>query len=96
MAKIKKTDINKLSKLDQQIEELKKQKKEQEEQVSKNIGSYILSKIDIDDSNSVDELYNVIDKVIENFNNSHIEENSNNELNDTKELNESNNEENNY
>lgn len=68
MAKIKKTDISKLSKLDQQIEELKKQKKKQEEELAKNIGDYIMNSIDIDEVDSADTLYMIIDEVIEKFN----------------------------
>lgn len=68
MAKIKKTDITKLSKLEQQIEELKQQKKQQEEQVAKNIGSYILNKIGIDELESTEELYQLIDETIEKYN----------------------------
>ncbi|RIM91002.1 hypothetical protein BU104_12790 [Staphylococcus xylosus] len=68
MAKIKKTDINKLSKLDQQIEELKKQKKKQEEDLARNIGNYVMSNIDFDELESADELYIIIDEVLEKFN----------------------------
>lgn len=68
MAKIKKTDISKLSKLDQQIEELKKQKKKQEEELAKNIGDHIMSSIDIDEVDSADDLYTIIDEVVEKFN----------------------------
>ncbi|WP_436941613.1 hypothetical protein [Staphylococcus succinus] len=68
MAKIKKTDINKLSKLDQQIEELKKQKKKQEEELARNIGNYVMSNIDFDEIESADELYIIIDEVLEKFN----------------------------
>lgn len=68
MAKIKKTDITKLSKLDQQIEELKKQKKKQEEELAKNIGDHIMSSIDIDEVDSADDLYTIIDEVVEKFN----------------------------
>ena len=68
MAKIKKTDISKLSKLDQQIEELKKQKKKQEEELAKNIGDHIMNSIDIDELDSADDLYKIIDEVVEKFN----------------------------
>lgn len=68
MAKIKKTDINKLSKLEQQIEELKKQKKKQEEELAKNIGDHIMNNIDIDELDSADDLYTIIDEVLEKFN----------------------------
>lgn len=68
MAKIKKTDISKLSKIDQQIEELKQQRKNQEEQLSKKIGSYFLSKLDLDTIQNSVELYNLIDKVIDEYN----------------------------
>lgn len=76
MAKIKKTDISKLTKLEQQIEELKIQKKKQEEELAKNIGNHFMSNIDIDDLESTEELYSVIDEVLEKFNNI----NNNNEL----------------
>lgn len=68
MAKIKKTDISKLSKIDQQIEELKQQRKNQEEQLSKKIGSYFLSKLDLDTIQNSVELYNLVDKVIDEYN----------------------------
>ncbi|MEB7678031.1 hypothetical protein NGB25_13060 [Staphylococcus saprophyticus] len=68
MAKIKKTDINKLSKIEQQIEELKKQKKKQEEELAKNIGDHIMNSIDIDELDSVDDLYTIIDEVVEKLN----------------------------
>lgn len=67
MAKIKKTDITKLSKLEQQIEQLKEQKKKQEEQLSKKIGDYFLDELDLDTINSSDELYKIMDKVISEF-----------------------------
>ena len=67
MAKIKKTDITKLSKLEQQIEQLKEQKKKQEEQLSKKIGDYFLAELDLDTINSSDELYKIMDKVISEF-----------------------------
>ena len=67
MAKIKKTDITKLSKIEQQIEQLKEQKKKQEEQLSKKIGDYFLAELDLDTINSSDELYKIMDKVISEF-----------------------------
>lgn len=76
MAKIKKTDISKLSKLEQQIEELKTQKKKQEEELAKNIGSHFMNNIDIDELESTEDLYNIIDEVLGKFNNS----NNNNEF----------------
>ncbi|MEN1963527.1 hypothetical protein [Staphylococcus hominis] len=75
MSKIKQTDITKLSQLEQQIEQLKKQKKKQEEQLSHKIGSYLLNELDLNMINSSDELYTIMDKVIEEFNKS-IEQNS--------------------
>lgn len=93
MAKIKKTDINKLSKLDQQIEELKKQKKKQEEELARNIGNYVMNNIDIDELESADELYLIIDEVLEKFNksnDSNKQENNNEVVSDT-EINENNN-----
>ncbi|WP_193014065.1 hypothetical protein [Staphylococcus equorum] len=68
MAKIKKTDISKLSKLDQQIEELKIQKKKQEEELAKNIGNHFMNNIDIDELESAEDLYSIIDEVLEKFN----------------------------
>lgn len=76
MAKIKKTDISKLTKLEQQIEELKIQKKQQEEELAKNIGNHFMSNIDIDDLESAEDLYSIIDEVLEKFNNT----NNNNEF----------------
>ncbi|MDW4404338.1 hypothetical protein QI045_12535 [Staphylococcus saprophyticus] len=95
MAKIKKTDINKLSKLDQQIEELKKQKKKQEEELARNIGNHFMNNIDIDELESADELYLIIDEVLEKFNksnDSNKQENNNEVVSDT-EINENNNDE---
>ena len=75
MSKIKQTDITKLSQLEQQIEQLKKQKKKQEDQLSNKIGGYFLNELDLNIINSSDELYTIMDKVIEEFNKS-IEQNS--------------------
>ena len=75
MSKIKQTDITKLSQLEQQIEQLKKQKKKQEEQLSNKIGGYFLNELDLNMINSSDELYKIMDKVIEEFNKD-IEQNS--------------------
>ena len=69
MAKIKKSDITKLSQLEQQIEQLKGQKKKQEAQLSHKIGVYFLNKLDLDIINSGEELYKVMGKVIEEFKN---------------------------
>ncbi|MDG0844437.1 hypothetical protein M4L39_13545 [Staphylococcus equorum] len=82
MAKIKKTDISKLSKLDQQIEELKIQKKKQEEDLAKNIGSHFMNNIDIDELETTEDLYNIIDEVLGKFNN--IKNNNEFENNDFK------------
>ena len=68
MSKIKQTDITKLSQLEQQIEQLKKQKKKQEAQLSNKIGGYFLNELDLNMINSSDELYKIMDKVIEEFN----------------------------
>ena len=81
MSKIKQTDITKLSQLEQQIEQLKKQKKKQEEQLSNKIGDYFLNKLDLNMINSSDELYKIMDKVIEEFNKD-IEQNSIDENNE--------------
>ena len=81
MSKIKQTDITKLSQLEQQIEQLKKQKKKQEEQLSNKIGDYFLNKLDLNMINSSDELYKIMDKVIEEFNKD-IEQNSSDENNE--------------
>ena len=81
MSKIKQTDITKLSQLEQQIEQLKKQKKKQEEQLSNKIGGYFLNKLDLNMINSSDELYKIMDKVIEEFNKD-IEQNSIDENNE--------------
>ena len=75
MSKIKQTDITKLSQLEQQIEHLKEQKKKQEEQLSNKIGRYFLNGLDLNIINSSDELYKIMDKVIEEFNKD-IEQNS--------------------
>ena len=77
MSKIKQTDISKLSQLEQQIEQLKKQKKKQEEQLSNKIGGYFLKKLNLNMINSNDELYKIMDKVIEEFNKD-IEQNNSN------------------
>ncbi|MCG1130675.1 hypothetical protein K4P41_11020 [Staphylococcus epidermidis] len=78
MAKIKKTDISKLSKIDQQIEDLKKQKKQQQEQLSKKIGDYFLSKIDIENINSSDVIYELMDSILEEYNNNDDDEQAEN------------------
>ena len=80
MSKIKQTDISKLSQLEQQIEQLKEQKKQQEAQLSNKIGGYFLNKLNLNMINSNDELYKIMDKVIEEFNKD-IEQNSSNENN---------------
>ena len=77
MSKIKQTDIAKLSQLEQQIEQLKEQKKKQEEQLSHKIGGYFLKTLDLNMINSSDELYKIMDKVIEEFNQD-IEQNNSN------------------
>ena len=81
MSKIKQTDITKLSQLEQQIEQLKKQKKKQEEQLSNKIGGYFLNELNLNMINSSDELYKIMDKVIEEFNKD-IEQNSIDENNE--------------
>ena len=81
MSKIKQTDITKLSQLEQQIEQLKEQKKQQEAQLSNKIGGYFLNKLDLNRINSSDELYKIMDKVIEEFNKD-IEQNSSDENNE--------------
>lgn len=78
MSKIKQTDIAKLSQLEQQIEQLKEQKKKQEAQLSHKIGGYLLNELDLNMINSSDELYKIMDKVIEEFNKD-IEQNSRDE-----------------
>ena len=78
MSKIKQTDITKLSQLEQQIEQLKEQKKQQEAQLSHKIGGYFLNELDLNRINSSDELYKLMDKVIEEFNKD-IEQNSSDE-----------------
>lgn len=81
MSKIKQTDITKLSQLEQQIEQLKEQKKKQEAQLSHKIGGYFLNELDLNRINSSDELYKIMDKVIEEFNKD-IEQNSSDENNE--------------
>ena len=81
MSKIKQTDITKLSQLEQQIEQLKKQKKKQEAQLSHKIGGYFLNELDLNRINSSDELYKIMDKVIEEFNKD-MEQNSSNANNE--------------
>ena len=81
MSKIKQTDITKLSQLEQQIEQLKAQKKKQEAQLSHKIGGYFLNELDLNRINSSDELYKIMDKVIEEFNKD-IEQNSIDENNE--------------
>lgn len=77
MSKIKQTDITKLSQLEKQIAQLKEQKKKQEEQLSNKIGGYFLNKLDLNMINSSDELYKIMDKVIEEFNKDMEQNNSN-------------------
>lgn len=64
MAKIKKTDINKLSKLEQQIEDLKAQKKKEEQDIANKIGQYFVDNIDFEEVENTEELYKLIDEVI--------------------------------
>ena len=81
MSKIKQSDITKLSQLEQQIAQLKEQKKKQEEQLSNKIGGYLLNELDLNMINSSDELYKIMDKVIEEFNKD-MEQNSSNANNE--------------
>ena len=81
MSKIKQTDITKLSQLEQQISQLKEQKKKQEAQLSNKIGGYFLNELNLNMINSSDELYKIMDKVIEEFN-KYIEQNSSDENNE--------------
>ena len=83
MSKIKQTDITKLSQLEQQIEQLK----EQEAQLSNKIGDYLLNELDLNRINSSDELYKIMDKVIEEFN-KNIEQNGSNGNNENLKENE--------
>ncbi|MGE6950163.1 hypothetical protein [Staphylococcus hominis] len=87
MSKIKQTDITKLSQLEQQIEQLKNQKKKQEAQLSNKIGGYFLNKLDLNMINSSDELYTIMDKVIEEFNKV-VEQNSSDRNNENLKENE--------
>jgi hypothetical protein len=87
MSKIKQTDISKLSQLEQQIEQLKNKKKQQEAQLSNKIGGYFLKKLNLNMINSNDELYKVMDKVIEEFNKD-IEQNNSNGNNENLKENE--------
>lgn len=87
MSKIKQTDIAKLSQLEQQIEQLKEQKKQQEAQLSHKIGGSFLKKLDLNMINSSDELYKIMDKVIEEFNKD-IEQNGSNRNNENLKENE--------
>lgn len=87
MSKIKQTDITKLSQLEQQIEQLKEQKKKQEAQLSHKIGGYFLNELNLNMINSSDELYKIMDKVIEAFNKD-IEQNGSNRNNENLKENE--------
>ncbi|MGS5449685.1 hypothetical protein [Staphylococcus haemolyticus] len=87
MSKIKQTDIAKLSQLEQHIEQLKEQKKKQEAQLSYKIGGYFLNELDLNMINSSDELYKIMDKVIEEFNQD-IEQNGSNRNNENLKENE--------
>ena len=87
MSRIKQTDITKLSQLEQQIAQLKEQKKKQEEQLSNKIGGYLLNELDLNMINSNDELYKIMDKVIEAFNQD-IEQNGSNRNNENLKENE--------
>ena len=55
----------------------KEQKKKQEAQLSNKIGGYFLNKLDLNMINSSDELYKIMDKVIEEFNKDMEQNNSN-------------------
>ncbi|WP_317608892.1 hypothetical protein [Staphylococcus epidermidis] len=51
------------------MKQLKEQKKKQEAQLSNKIGEYFLNELDLDMIDSSDELYKIMDKVIEEFKN---------------------------
>ena len=46
---------------------MKEQKKKQDAQLSNKIGEYFLNELDLDTIDSSDELYKIMDKVIEEF-----------------------------
>ena len=68
MSKIKQTDISKLSQLEQQIEQLKRTKEKQQEHNYLIKLVVIFKKLNLNMINSNDELYKIMDKVIEEFN----------------------------
>ncbi len=85
MSKIKKTDLNKLTKLEKQIIELTKEKEKQEKELANKLGAYFLEKLNIDEVESTEEVYTLIDNVIEKFNNNDLENDSFKTQNDIKE-----------
>lgn len=77
MSKIKKTDLNKLTKLEKQIIELTKEKEKQEKELANKLGAYFLEKLNIDEVESTEEVYNLIDNVVEKFNSNEFENEKN-------------------
>lgn len=73
MSKIKKTDLNKLTKLEKQIIELTKEKEKQEKELANKLGTYFLEKLNIDEVESTEEVYTLIDNVVEKFNSNDLE-----------------------
>lgn len=73
MSKIKKTDLNKLTKLEKQIIELTKEKEKQEKELANKLGAYFLEKLNIDEVESTEEVYTLIDNVVEKFNSNDLE-----------------------
>lgn len=77
MSKIKKTDLNKLTKLEKQIIELTKEKEKQEKELANKLGAYFLEKLNIDEVESTEEVYTLIDNVVEKFNSNDFENEKN-------------------
>lgn len=84
IGKVRKTDLNKLSKLEEQILELTKQKEEQEKELANKLGVYFLNELNISEVRSVEEIYELIDEVISNFHKSINTESESNSIHTQK------------
>lgn len=92
IGKVRKTDLNKLSKLEEQILELTKQKEEQEKDLANKLGVYFLNELNISEVGTVEEIYELIDEVINKFHKSINTESESNSIYTDKISNDNNNE----
>uniref|UniRef100_UPI00261DA274 hypothetical protein n=1 Tax=Thomasclavelia cocleata TaxID=69824 RepID=UPI00261DA274 len=59
--------------LEKQIIELTKEKEKQEKELANKLGAYFLEKLNIDEVESTEEVYTLIDNVVEKFNSNDLE-----------------------